>query len=382
MTLVFITNFINHHQVHLADEFYKILGTGYKFIETEPIPESFIKNGYPVYERTYVVKAYESAEQSALAHRLAEESDVVIIGSAPEDFVARRIESGKLTFRYSERWFKSRPWFLTGPRGWINFYRDHIRHRDKPVYMLCASAYTAKDVNTIGAYRNKCFKWGYFTKVDNLEVDALKRCPSVSADTVNLMWCARFLKWKHPELPVKLALRLKNKGYKFCIDMFGSGEELENTKSLVKKLGVEDVVRFCGNRPNDEILVEMRKHDIFLFTSDQNEGWGAVLNEAMSCSCAVVGSDKIGSVPFLIEDGRNGMVFKSGNLNSLEKKTIKLIEDRQLRITIAHKGYDTLWDVWSPHNAAKQFVDLVRSFDGKTFTSVPASGPCSIAERI
>ena len=377
MTLVFITNFINHHQVHLADEFYKILGTGYKFIETEPIPESFIKNGYPVYERTYVVKAYESAEQSALAHRLAEESDVVIIGSAPENFVAKRIEAGKLTFRYSERWFKSRPWFLTGPRGWINFYRDHIRHRDKPVYMLCASAYTAKDVNTIGAYRNKCFKWGYFTKVDNLEVDAQKRCPSVSADTVSIMWCARFLKWKHPELPVKLALRLKNKGYKFCIDMFGSGEELENTKSLVKKLGVEDVVRFCGNRPNDEILVEMRKHDIFLFTSDQNEGWGAVLNEAMSCGCVVVASDKIGSVPFLIEDGKNGCVFKSGSLNSLESKICYVLDNPEIRDAMANRARHTMESRWSPKNAAEQLIILIKSLQEHNNVRLPKMGPCS-----
>ena len=42
------------------------------------------------------------------------------------------------------------------------------------------------------------------------------------------------------------------------IDMFGSGEELEATKNLAKKMNVEDVVSFYGNKPNDEILAEMR----------------------------------------------------------------------------------------------------------------------------
>lgn len=37
MTIAFISNFIKHHQVHVADELYKIIGDGYKFIETEPI---------------------------------------------------------------------------------------------------------------------------------------------------------------------------------------------------------------------------------------------------------------------------------------------------------------------------------------------------------
>lgn len=377
MTLVFVTNFINHHQVHLADEFYRVLGDDYKFIATEPIPESFIKTGYPVYERTYVVKAYESVNQLTHAHQLADDAEVVIIGSAPEDFVSRRIQSGKLTFRYSERWFKSKPWFLTGPRGWINFYRDHIRHRNQPVYMLCASAYTAKDVNTIGAYKNKCFKWGYFTKVGNLKIDAQNQGASTSESVPHIMWCARFLRLKHPELPVKLAARLKAKGYEFVLDMFGSGDELENTKLLTKKLEVEDVVRFCGNRPNDEILMEMSKHDIFLFTSDKNEGWGAVLNEAMSCGCAVVGSDQIGSVPFLIEDGVNGLIFKSENLDSLEEIVIELLDNPVKRAELSVNARRTMMNTWSPQNAARHFLLLVESIINNNESEIPSAGPCS-----
>ena len=53
--------------------------------------------------------------------------------------------------------------------------------------------------------------------------------------------------------------------------------------------------------PNAKILQEMRKHEIFLFTSDRNEGWGAVSNESMSNGCMLVGSDGIGSIPFLVK---------------------------------------------------------------------------------
>lgn len=35
-----------------------------------------------------------------------------------------------------------------------------------------------------------------------------------------------------------------------------------------------DVVHFCGSRPNEELMSDMQKHEIFLFTSDRNEGWG------------------------------------------------------------------------------------------------------------
>lgn len=374
MTLVFITNFINHHQVHLADEFHRLIGDGYRFVETQSIPESFVQSGYPVYERDYVVKAYADEDQMRKARQLALDADVVIIGSAPESFVTDRIAQGKLTFRYSERWFKSRPWFLTGPKGWMNFYRNHIRHNDKPLYMLCASAFTAEDVNTIGAYKGKCFRWGYFTKVEDVDIEAV----TASEDNLHrLMWCARFLKWKHPELPVRLADRLKRRGYRFVLDMYGTGEELEETRLLAKMLNVEDVVRFCGNCPNDEILSQMRRHDVFLFTSDKNEGWGAVLNEAMSNGCAVVGSDRIGAVPFLVEDGVNGLIFTSESLESLEDKVCRLLDEPQLRRDMARNAYMTMKDVWSEQNAARQFLALVEGITKNDTDLIPKSGPCS-----
>ena len=71
----------------------------------------------------------------------------------------------------------------------------------------------------------------------------------------------------------------------------------------------------------------MRNHDIFIFTSDRQEGWGAVLNEAMDSGSTVVASDAIGSSPFLIKDGQNGFLFKSENHKSLYQKVAYLIDN-------------------------------------------------------
>lgn len=382
MKLIFITNYVHHHQIPLADEFYRILGDGYKYVATDALPEWLIKGGYdPSISRSYIIRAYENEEKKQRAMRLANDADVVIIGSAPEGYVEDRIKARKVTFRYSERWFKSRPWFLSGPRAWYNFWHDHIRYRNKPLYMLAASAYTCRDVNAVGAYKNKVFKWGYFTKVEDFPLEASANFNASSEGTeAHLMWCARFLRWKHPELPVKLAKRLKDREYKFIIDMYGSGEELELTKELARKLDVMDVVRFQGNLPNDEILQQMRHHQIFLFTSDRNEGWGAVLNESMSNGCAVVASNMIGSVPFLIEDGINGLIFKSEDLDSLETKVVSLLDNADYRRTIAGNAIKTMREVWAPKNAAENFLKLCDAINsGRQWISVIDKGPCSMA---
>ena len=46
-----------------------------------------------------------------------------------------------------------------------------------------------------------------------------------------------------------MAARLKRLGYKFSLDMYGRGEYESQTKSLVSKLEVEDVVHFMGTNP-------------------------------------------------------------------------------------------------------------------------------------
>lgn len=117
MKLVFITNYIHHHQIPLADEFYRLLGDDYKYIATEALPDWLIKGGYdPSISRPYVIRAYENDLNRRDAKQLVNDADVVIVGSAPEEYVEKRIEAGELTFRYSERWFKKKPWFYRATR--------------------------------------------------------------------------------------------------------------------------------------------------------------------------------------------------------------------------------------------------------------------------
>lgn len=380
MKITFITNLVHHHQIPLADELYRALGADYSYVACEPLPDWLIKGGYdPTLDRPYIIRAYKSEEEMSKARRLAYESDVVIIGSAPESFIEKRLEENKLTFRYAERYFKNRPWYFPDPRVFINFYKNHFRYRNKNLYMLAASAYTANDVYHMHCYKDKVYKWGYFTQVENFAIEECEKLGTSSAEsTSHIMWCARFLRWKHPELPVLLAARLKSKGYKFSLDMYGSGEEFENTKQLALKLDVGDVVSFCGNLPNDQILKKMRESDIFLFTSDKGEGWGAVLNESMSNGCAVVASNRIGAAPFLINDGVNGLLFKSENLDSLEEKVSYLLDHPQERIKIAKNAIMTMRNQWSPKIAAQRFMYLAEHLLNGT-DSEYNEGPCSKA---
>ncbi len=379
MTLAFYTNFINHHQIIFADALWNNQEIKFFFVVTCPMPETRIKLGYPQFNRPYLVRAYNNQKDYSIAMKIAKDADVAIFGSNSLQFEIERMRIGRLSFEVSERWLK-RGWLnLFSPRLIKNMWYYHTLFYNKPIYKLCASAYCAKDQYLLHSYKNRCYKWGYFTKVDDFDVEA--HVNSKSDTTVSLMWCARFLVWKHPELIVKLARKLKDNGYVLSIDMFGSGIELEKTKKLCRRMDVEDMISFKGNKPNDEILHEMRNHDIFLFTSDRNEGWGAVLNESMSNGCTVVASHEIGSVPFLVKDGENGLVFKSKSIESLYEKVVSLIEHPKVRKKMAINAYFDIKNAWSPEVAARNLLHLIEDLQHGNDTSIE-EGPCSIAQPL
>ena len=360
MTLTFVTNLVHHHQLPLADKFYRLLGDDYHYISTMPLTDELKRGGYdPTLDRPYIIRTYLSQENMNKARLLIDNSDVVIHGDAPNEWVLKRKEEDKVTFHNSERWLKKLNIHAISPKAFYYIYKHYFRFRHMRTYMLCASAFTAKDVHKYLCFPNRCFKWGYFTVVPSKE-DLSSIAPTANDEPTKIMWCARFLKLKHPELPVQLAVRLKQKGYKFQINMYGSGEQQDNIRALIGELGISDCVHLCGNLPNAQILEEMRKHDIFLFTSDRNEGWGAVLNESMSNGCVPVASDAIGSVPYLIKDGENGLTFKSGSLDSLEKAVTILLDNPKQKAEMAIKARHTIADVWSPKVAAERFLILAQ----------------------
>lgn len=380
MTLTFVTNFVHHHQLPIADEFYKILGGDYHYIVTSVLSESLKQGGYdPNIFRDYLIYSFRSMEDMNRARRLIDESDVVIVGAAPMDWVIKRQKENKVTFHYSERWLKNHVWKNYLPWNLKKIWNNYGRFRNKRVYLLCASAFAASDARRFGCFPHKSFKWGYFTSVDS-SFSVSEQKEDSAGEGFKLMWCARFIELKHPELPIYLASRLKKRGYKFRLDMYGSGVLYDTIKEMAQQLDVADVVSFCGNVPNTHILDSLRQHDIFLFTSDRNEGWGAVLNEAMSNGCAVVASHEIGAVPYLIKDGVNGLVFKSKSIDSLEKKVLSLLNDHNKCHMIRKEAVLSMQKMWAPSIAANAFLCLAeRALENDIDSYKNFEGPASWA---
>lgn len=379
MKIAFVSVALNIHQVCIADEYYKQTNGNFWFIETGESVGDNSKGGREkeFSSRPYLINTFRNALAYSKAIKIIQEVDVVIYGAAPLKFLKERIRTGKLTFINGERWLKRGLINLLSPNLIKQQWLYHTSCYNKPVYALCSSAYAAGDYSKMFSFKNKCFKWGYFTAVSDLDIHLLQKNKSRTS-TVKILWVARFLQWKHPEIMLQLALRLKKCQIDFVINMIGIGPEYANINRLIKEMGLDKYVNLLGQMQNHEVINMMRTHDIFCFTSDRNEGWGAVLNEAMSNGCCSVSSIDVGSTPFLIQNGVNGLTFNLKKRNDLFEKVLWLINNPKEREKMSIEAYKTMHNIWSPENAVKQFIALCNALlDGKEYKVF--DGPCSKA---
>lgn len=378
MKIVMVSSALNIHQVSVANELYKLTNGNYWFIQTETSNEENRKGGN-IDSKSYSYCVCSASSQSSydLAVQLIKDADVMLFDDTHLDFLKVRISTGKLTFNVGERWFKRGILNILSPRLLKQQWFYHTYCHGKPFYNLCASAYASGDFAKMFAFRGKCFKWGYFTEVPALDIESIQKLKS-NSPKVKILWVGRFLKLKHPEQMVKLALFLYSRNVDFLIEMIGMGPEFARVSSLIKIYQLEKYIKLLGALPNKEVVEKMRSHDIFCFTSDRREGWGAVLNEAMSAGCCPVSSIAAGSTLYLIKNGQNGLIFDLKIKNDLCEQVFYLIEHPETRKKMGVEAYKTMRNFWNPKNAALKLYQLCDALLKRNVISIN-EGPCSKA---
>lgn len=363
MKVTFVSNYINHHQMPFCEAMYEQLKEDYCFIQTEPMEEERVRMGWDasLAELPYVRKYYE---EEAVCKELIEQSDVVLFGGVEDEgYIAKRLKSGKPVVRLSERIYKEGQWKAISPRGLMKKYKDHTRYRNGQVYLLCCGGYVPSDFHLVRAYPGKMFKWGYFPELIAQDIDGLllkKRSRRETEKKVSLLWAGRFIDWKHPEHAIETAARLKREGFAFTLTMVGGGEMEETLKALAEREELEDTVCFTGFLKPAEVRNLMEQADVFLFTSDYREGWGAVLNEAMNSGCAVVANCAIGAVPFLIKPDKNGLIYPNGRQDLLYEKLVSLLREPERMEALGREAYRTIAQEWNASEAAKRLIPFLQ----------------------
>lgn len=155
-----------------------------------------------------------------------------------------------------------------------------------------------------------------------------------SGGTLRLITIGRLEKVKGQELLVHVTGELKRLNINAHLYILGEGSERRNLESLIRSLDLQDSVSLTGNvNAPEKYLAES---DIYIHGA-VDEPFGLSLVEAMACGLPVVSTNGGGNSE-LLEDGINGFLINSRDVQAFTDKVIKLAENRQLYTRIRENG--------------------------------------------
>ena len=151
----------------------------------------------------------------------------------------------------------------------------------------------------------------------------------------------------------------------------------DDIRQEIELAGLNQYVNFKGKLNSNQVQHEMKVADVFIFTSDKAEGWGAVLNESMGNACIPVASKLAGSTNYLVQNNVNGFIY-DGSLDSFSdtlKIVLSLPDDRIKNIKKA--AYNTIKEEWTSKVAVRRLIDFIESVDDVNQLTSYHKGPMS-----
>lgn len=135
--------------------------------------------------------------------------------------------------------------------------------------------------------------------------------------------------------------------------MVGSGELKEEMEQYIHQHQMNGV-QLTGFINQQRIAEYYALADLFVLVSGRGETWGLAVNEAMNFALPILVSDTVGCAPDLVQQGHNGFVFETGNLEELTKylNVFTRMPKEQLR------------------QMGQRSLDIVRSYNYETTVSL------------
>lgn len=279
---------------------------------------------------------------------------------------ARHVFSGINAYPLVYRAFKSavrnglhvsimvEPFEWTGMKGLMRrcmYFMLYLRYGSNIDYIFATGDMGVNCYRKAGFSGRKIHQWGYFTEQKEHDLKTIDSC-----ELPSLIFIGKIDGRKNILELARCAVKLSSKFEKMTI--IGTGP-LES--ELNRILNDSPNIKFIGPVPNNEIAHHLAESDLLILPS-LFDGWGAVVNEALSQGTRVLCSDRCGAKALL--DGQNrGGVFSLDEANGLYDGLKYWVSrgpvDRHTRIEIAQWARNHI----SGTIAAKYFYNTMTGLD-------------------
>lgn len=140
--------------------------------------------------------------------------------------------------------------------------------------------------------------------------------------------------------------------------VIGAGPGADDYKKYVEKNSLQEVIRFLGRMPHDELLHSgIIQHSRVLVTASVTENQPITIIEAIACNTPIIIPDVDGIKELL--DG-NGMSFPAGDSNALAELMVKLANDDNLYDKCCREGVK-IREKFNGENIAAKYEEIYKS---------------------
>jgi glycosyltransferase involved in cell wall biosynthesis len=191
--------------------------------------------------------------------------------------------------------------------------RDYLEHYGVPAHRLFfAPHFVASDYFASGARRAR----------ECGEAAATRAAHQVPPGAVVFLFVGKLIAKKRPADFVR-ALELAHAREPRVAGMIVGSGPLE---AEIRQLAAEGSapIRFAGFQNQSRLPQHYAAADVIVLASDARETWGLVVNEAMSCGLPALVSRDCGCARDLVDEGRTGFTFKTGDVEALAAHMVRM----------------------------------------------------------
>lgn len=370
MRVLFLTNQAAYHQMHFARAMVARLGVdNFRIVFQKPTSAARAEMGWQDdYPESFVLRYWRSPDE---VYQWIDQADVVIQGRFPTRLVKARIKRGQLTFACQERLWKKPPTLLRKISRLGHLYKNYISVNKANYHFLAIGQFAAQDLNDLGFFKGRSWRFGYFIDLPKYKERKIDK-------QIKLLWCARMTDVKQPHRALEILESLLHSGRDVYLNMIGDGDLRHSLEHMITNKGLSESVSLLGWQSQHQVFEYMSQADLFLMTSHQGEGWGLVVNEALSHGCAVIANAALGSAASLVKEDVSGLLYTSDGLSSLFERLAN--KDVAAIHSMGKAGYQSMQKMWSADLAAQRTIklsELLLKSDIEAAKALYKGGPCS-----
>ena len=208
--------------------------------------------------------------------------------------------------------------------------------------IISPSEYYIDESRFLGKYRDKIVVIPNGINVDEFDISySREECREklgLPRNNKIMLFLSALSSQKGPDILLKAMPKILKEVLNAKLIFAGEGRMREELEKRANRLGIEKYIQFVGFVEENLKPLYYTAADIFCLPSTtSHESFGIVNLEAMACSVPIVAS-KIGGVPDVIKDGKNGLLVPPNDSKTLADAILYLLENDDVREKMGKSG--------------------------------------------